>query len=114
MRWPGLSEYRAHGGRMDGRITPFSTSTLRRKRRRNALAAGLAEWPQQGARYTYCSCWLAQHRDINGLVIQAGHESATIMWNHYYQAVTPEAASAFWNIFPPATEEERRIVAFSA
>jgi len=108
-----LSEYRARGGRMDGRITPFSASTLRRKRRRNALAAGLTEWPQQGARHTYCSCWLAQHGDINGLVIQAGHESATIMWDHYYQAITPEAASAFWNIFPPATKE-RRIVAFSA
>jgi integrase len=107
-----LSEYRARGGRVDGRITPFSASTLRRKRRRNALAAGLTEWPQQGARHTYCSCWLAQHGDINGLVIQAGHESPAIMWNHYYQAVTPEAAAAFWSIFPPAAEE-RRIVQFS-
>jgi|SRR5271166_3934907 len=80
-----LGEYQARGGRMDGRITPFSASTLRRKRRANAQAAGLTEWPQQGARHTYCSCWLAQHGDINGLVIQAGHESATIMWDHYYR-----------------------------
>jgi len=29
----------------------------------------------------------------------------------YYQAVTPEAAAAFWSIFPPAAEE-RRIIAF--
>jgi integrase len=48
-----LSEYQARGGQMDGRITPFSASTLRRKRRRNALAAGLAEWPQQAARHTW-------------------------------------------------------------
>jgi integrase len=107
-----LSEYQARGGRTTGRITPFSASTLRRKRRRNALAAGLAEWPQQGARHTWCSCWLAKHGDINGLVIQAGHESASIMFQHYYQAITPEVAAAFYNIFPPA-REERRVVPFS-
>jgi integrase len=102
-----LSEYRARGGRMEDRIVPFSASTLLRKRRRNALAAGITEWPQQGARHTWCSCWLAQHGDINGLVIQAGHESATVMWNNYYQAITPEAAAAFWNIFPPPSEDRR-------
>ncbi len=107
-----LSEYRARGGCMEGRIVPFSASTLRRKRRRNALAAGLEAWPQQGARHTWCSCWLRQHGDINKLVLQAGHESVTTMWNNYYQAVTPETAAAFWSIFPPAAEE-RRIVAFS-
>jgi integrase len=106
-----LGEYRARG-ELEGRIVPFSASTLRRKRRRNALAAGLTEWPQQGARHTYCSCWLRQHGDINKLVVQAGHESAMVMWNHYYQAVTPEVAAAFWSIFPPISEE-RRIVAFA-
>src|SRR5260221_7676297 len=107
-----LDAYRAAGGQMDGSVVPFSASTLRRKRRRNALAAGLDSWPQQGARHTYCSCWLRQHGDINRLVIQAGHESAATMWNHYYQAVTPEVAAAFWSIFPPISEE-RRIVAFA-
>jgi integrase len=108
-----LLEYRARGGRTDGRITPLSASTLRRKRRRNALTAGLDEWPQQVARHTYCSCWLAQHGDIDELVLQAGHESASIMFARYYQAITPEAAASFWNIFPPLREEQR-IVAFSA
>ena len=108
-----LLEYRARGGSMDGRITPLSASTLRRKRRRNALSAGLAEWPQQVARHTYCSCWLAQHGDIDELVLQAGHESSSIMFGRYYQAITPQAAASFWNIFPPL-REERRIVPFSA
>jgi integrase len=108
-----LSEFQARGGRTEGRITPFSAGTLRRKHRRNALAVGLAEWPQQRARHNWCSCWLAQHCDINGLIIQVGHDSAAIVFQHYYQAITPEAAAAFWNIFPPAPIE-RRIVAFSA
>jgi integrase len=99
-------------------VTSFRASSsdtdkiLRRKRRRNALAAGLAEWPQQRARHTYCSCWLRQHGDINKLVLQAGHESAATMWDHYYQAVTTEAAAAFWSIYPPMAEQ-RRIIAFA-
>jgi integrase len=103
--------YRDAGGKMESLIVPFSASTLRRKRRLNAMSAGIQEWPQQGARHTYCSCWLRQHGDINKLVLQSGHESPQVMWDHYYQAVTPETAAAFWNIFPPLPEE-RRIVAF--
>ena len=118
-RWIDLSEnaiawlrqYRARGGATEGRIVPFSLSTLRRKRRRNALAAGLKAWPQQGARHTYCSAWLRQHGDINKLVLQAGHESPTVLWNHYYQAMSPQDAAAFWNIFPP-TCEARQIIPF--
>jgi integrase len=106
-----LHEYRARGGRTDGFIVPFSASTLRRKRRRNGRAAGLGTWPQQGARHTYCSAWLRQHGDINKLVLQAGHESPTVMWNHYYQAMSPEDATAFWNIFPPVCER-RQVIPF--
>jgi hypothetical protein len=34
------------------------------------------------------------------------------MWDHYYQAVTTEAAAAFWSIYPPMAEQ-RRIIAFA-
>jgi len=44
-------------------------------------------------------------------VLQAGHESPTVLWNHYYQAMSPEDAAAFWNIFPPA-REARQIIPF--
>jgi integrase len=107
-----LREYRNRGGKMEGRIFPLSATTLRRKRRRNALAAGLDAWPQQGARHTWCSAWLRQHGDINKLVLQAGHESPTVMWNHYYQAMTPQDAAAFWAIYPPV-REERQIIPFA-
>jgi integrase len=107
-----LEAYRAAGGETHGAVVPFSPSTLRRKRRRNARAAGLDTWPQQGARHTFCSSWLAKHGDINRLVVMAGHESASVLWNHYYQAVTPADAAAFWSIFPPAAEE-RRILEFT-
>jgi integrase len=119
-RWADLSAnglawfdaYAAAGGKMEGLIVPFSASTLRRKRRLNAMSAGLQEWPQQGARHTWASCWLREHGDINKLMLQGGWNSVDVVWSHYYQAVTPATAAAFWNIFPPLTEE-RRIVAFA-
>jgi hypothetical protein len=46
---------------------------------RNARAARLTGWPQQGARHNYCSAWLARHGDINKLVLQAGHETPPVM-----------------------------------
>jgi integrase len=118
-RWIDLSDnalawldaFKAYGGEMQGPVVPFSASTLRRKRRLNAMSAGLQEWPQQGARHTWASCWLRQHGDINKLVLQASHESATVVWDHYYQAVTPEVAAAFWAIYPPPRERQK-IVAF--
>jgi integrase len=118
-RWIDLSanalawvdEYRARDGKIDGRIIPFSWSTLRRKRDRLACRVGLDAWPQDGTRHTWASAWLRQHGDINKLVLQAGHDSPTTMWNHYYQAMTPQDATAFWAIYPPE-REERRIVAF--
>jgi integrase len=70
-----LNEYRARGGKTEGRIIPFSWSTLRRRRDKMARRVGLEAWPQDGTRHTWCSAWLRQHGDINKLVLQAGHES---------------------------------------
>jgi integrase len=107
-----LYEFQRLGGKTEGLVVPFSASTLRRKRRRNYRAAGMFSWPQQGARHSYCSFTLARDGDINRLVLQAGHESPTVMWNRYYKACTPADAAAFWNIFPPA-EKERKVIAFA-
>jgi integrase len=106
-----LDEYRARGGMMEGRIIPFSWSTLRRKRDKLEARVGLAGWPQDGTRHTWASAWLRHHGSIDKLVIQAGHDSPTTMWNHYYQAMTSEDATAFWNIYPPA-RGARQIIPF--
>jgi len=85
--------------------------TLRRKRDKLGARVGLDAWPQDGTRHTWASAWLRQYGDINKLVLQAGHDSPTTMWNHYYQAMTLEDAAAFWGIYPPA-RETRQIIPF--
>jgi hypothetical protein len=97
---------------MEGAIVPLSTSTLRRKRRRNALAAGLTEWPQQRALIPTVPVGCVSMATSISWSCKPGHESAATMWDHYYQAVTTEAAAAFWSIYPPMAEQ-RRIIAFA-
>jgi integrase len=79
-----LDAYRIRGGTMEGTILPFTPNILRKKRRADwAAAAGEnAKWIQQGMRHTFCSNWLAVHKDINELVLQSGHDSVDTMWRN--------------------------------
>jgi len=118
-RFPEISEnaiawlqaYRQRGGRMAGLIVNLSPSVLRKKRRANwkAVAGEKARWVQQGARHTYCSCWLAIHGDINKLVLQSGHDSVDTMWRSYHKGVKKAEAQKFWAIMPPKKPDAKVI-----
>lgn len=98
-----LEAYRQRGGSTEGRVVPVSSAVLRKKRRANWEAiAGKAPWIQQGARHTFCSCFLAMHGDINRLVLQSGHASVDVMWQSYHKGVKKVQAERFWSIMPPA------------
>jgi integrase len=53
-------------------------------------------------RHSYCSYWLAMHKDINKLVLQSGHTSVDTMWRHYHRGTTEAEAKKFWAIMPPS------------
>ena len=55
-------------------------------------------------RHTYCSNWLAVHKDINKLVLQSGHDSVDTMFRHYNRGSQEVEALAFWALMPPQTE----------
>jgi len=98
-----IEAFRQQGRKLEGRISPFTPATLRKCRLKNWEAAGIEVWPQQGMRHTFCSNWLAVHKDVNRLVLQSGHDSVDTMWRHYHRG-TPEAeAEKFWAIMPPST-----------
>ena len=102
-----LDEYKRGGGAMEGKIVPFTSNILRTKRRANWLAAvgENAKWIQQGMRHTFCSNWLALHKDVNELVLQSGHDSVDTMWRNYHKGVTEKEAKEFWAITPPKGAE---------
>jgi integrase len=95
-----LEAYRRSGGKMEGRILPFAQSTLHKKRALNREAAGVMRSLQQGLRHSYCSNWLALHKDVNALVLQSGHDSVDTMWRNYHRGVTESEAKQFWAIAP--------------
>ena len=97
-----LEAYKLHGGVMEGKIVPLTPSMLRTKRRANwsAAAGEKAKWIQQGMRHTFCSNWLALHKDVNELVLQSGHDSVDTIWRNYHKGVTEKEAEKFWSIRP--------------
>jgi integrase len=82
-----LDAYTLRGGVVQGKIVPFTPSILCAKRRTNwsAAAGEKAKWIQQGMRHTFCSNWLAFHKDVNELVLQSGHDSVDTMWRNLPQ-----------------------------
>jgi integrase len=113
-----LQEYRNRGGKTEGLIVPFKAGELRDHHRENwARVVGVTKegkpkrrWVQQVARHSFCSYWLAQHGDIDRLVILSGHESKEVMWNSYYRAATKDTAKKFWGIKPP--KAAKNVIAF--
>ena len=99
------------GGQTLGKVITYAESELRRRRKANQIAAGLYRWVHQGMRHTFCSNWLALHKDINKLVLLSGHDSVDTMWRHYFKGTTETDARAFWAI-RPSPETIKNVVPF--
>ena len=90
-RFPELSEnavawleaYRERGGVCEEPIVICDERALYTRRQQNQEAAGITHWPNSAMRHSYCSYWLAMHKDINKLVLQSDHTSVDTMWRHY-------------------------------
>jgi len=110
-RFPEISEnaiawleaYREREGRCEGPIITCSERVLYTRRQQNLGAAGVTHWPNSAMRHSYCSYWLAMHKDINKLVLQSGHTSVDTMWRHYHRGTTEAEAKKFWGIIPPSS-----------
>jgi integrase len=107
-----IEAYRQGGGVTEGNIVPFSPNVLRKKRRNNRVRAKISRWIQQGLRHSYCSAWLAQHRDVNELVLQSGHTNPNTMLQRYHRGLTEDEGKAFWSIRP--VMEHKNFISMSA
>jgi integrase len=105
-----LEQYQARGGTIEGPIVRLTPQQLRTRRRANRAAAGMASWPHQGMRHSFCSYWLAKHEDINRLVLLTGHDDPDTMWRHYHRGTKKADAEKFWAIQPPVAQSN--IIAF--
>jgi len=95
-----LKAYRQRGGTVEGKVCAYRDLQLRAHRVANWKAAGIEKWIQQGMRHTFCSNWLAFHKNVDELVLQSGHDSVDTMWRNYHKGVTEVEAKRFWAIAP--------------
>lgn len=65
-----------------------------------ASAAGLPCWSPNICRHSFASYHLQHFGDINGTALQLGHTTTAMLFKHYREVVTAEAAAKFWNIRP--------------
>jgi integrase len=67
-------------------------------------------WPPNGLRHSYASYHLARFENAAELALQLGHTTHRLIFEHYRELVTPEAAAQWWAIYPPV--EATNVVEF--
>lgn len=118
-RFPELSEnaiqwleaYRRAGGCMDGSIIKLKEDAMYAHCQKIREAVGVNHWPQDAARHSFCSYWVAAGKGVDKLLRMAGHSNPRTLWKHYHRGATKAEADKFWSIKPPFGEETN-VVAF--
>jgi integrase len=80
-----------------GKVCPVN---LRRLLLDDRERAGLSRWPSNALRHSFASYHLARFENAPKTALQLGHTSAAIVFAHYRELVTPEAAAEYWAIVP--------------
>ncbi len=77
-------------------------TTRERKHRIAAMAAaGVEVWPQDVLRHSFASYHLRHHgNDLNLTAQELGHTTTKMLFQHYREAVKPDAAKAWWALLP--------------
>ena len=94
---PDLHSWLAPLAKKQGSIIPVN---LAGKLKATRKAAGIEKWPANGLRHSFASYHLAKFQDAAALALQMGHTTTAMLFKHYREVVTPEAAEAYWRIVP--------------
>lgn len=88
---PALAAFLALGGKV-----PLDNSNVMRARLPRLTGF---DWPHNVARHSFCSYALADSESAAKTALEAGH-SESMLFRHYREVVTHEAANEFWAIRP--------------
>jgi integrase len=98
---PNLKTWLAPLAHQSGPVrAPFWTATHLMAEARTA--AKLVKWPDNGLRHSFASYHLAQFKNAAGLALELGHTTSGLLFAHYRELVTPDAAAQWWSIRPAA------------
>ena len=80
-----------------GPITPLNP---RVKLHAALKRAAIERWPSNVLRHGFASYHLARFHDAAALALQMGHTTTKMLFTHYREVVSPEAAEAYWKLQP--------------
>jgi integrase len=89
---------------------PVATADSIRLGRPATVKASGVKWPSNVLRHSFASYHLAQFKNAGQTAAELGHAGAAMLYQHYRELVTPEAAAKWWAIMPPA--DYGNVVAF--
>ncbi|HLG95243.1 MAG TPA: tyrosine-type recombinase/integrase [Bryobacteraceae bacterium] len=99
---PNLKAWLAPFARPRGKVEPPNSRKLREAAQRHA---GIDKWPTNALRHSFASFHLAKFQDAPALALQMGHTTTAMLFAHYREVVTPEAAETYWKIEPQRNNE---------
>jgi integrase len=106
---PNLAAWLAPYSDRTGKVCP---PNLRKRLEADRLNAGwLKPWPSNGLRHSFASFHLARFQDAAKLALELGHTNQELIFRHYRELVTPEAAAKWWGIRPAV---QPNLIALSA
>jgi integrase len=92
---PNLKEWLKPHVRPKGPVDPPNRRNLREAAQRKAA---IRRWPKNGFRHSFASYHLAKFQDAAALALQMGHTTTGMLFAHYREVVTPDAAESYWRI----------------
>jgi integrase len=89
---PNLKQWLALGGDL-----PL---TNKRKRLARVLKIAQLKWQPDIMRHSFASYHLAYHQSADKTALELGHRDSKMLFAHYRELVTKEAAQSYWDIRP--------------
>lgn len=109
---PNLAAFLAQLRKTSGPVIPTCYNVCATELRARVIAAG-HKYGKNALRHSFASYHLADCRDAGKTAHELGHKGTGMLFEHYRELVTPEAAAAWWGILP-TDAEGGNIVAMTA
>ena len=96
-----LEPYRDHRGP----ICPVTGPRLHKLLVADRQRAEIIKWPSNAMRHSFASYHIAHFRSAAETALELGHANSSLIFKHYRELTTPDAASRWWSIMPVSQDK---------
>jgi integrase len=96
---PNLAQWLAPYAGKSGKVWPSGGRAFHKAVAKLVRKLGI-EWPANGLRHSYASHHLTRFENAPALALQMGHTTPRMIFEHYREVTSPQAAERYWEIRP--------------